>query len=78
MFQKILVALNQSPASEQMFEEALALAKTTQARLLLLHVLAGEGYPMPIYPGTGSLYSPLHEEAIRAYTQQRQTFEQQG
>lgn len=79
MFQKILVALDRSPLSEQVFEEAFSLAKTTDSALMLLHVLSPmeEGYPMPIYPGPDSVY-PGNDESIRLYARQWQDFEQKG
>lgn len=79
MFQKILVAIDRSSMSDQVFEEALSLAKATDAALMLLHVLAPleEGYPMPIYPGPDSIY-PGNDEAIRLYAQQWQDFEKTG
>ncbi|TBR57085.1 universal stress protein [Mastigocladus laminosus UU774] len=47
MFQRILVALDHSAMSQYVFEEALSIAKVTQARLMLLHVLSDLeiGYP---------------------------------
>jgi nucleotide-binding universal stress UspA family protein len=42
MFRKILVAINCSPQGEKLFEQALYLAKVTQAHLMLLHVLSLE------------------------------------
>lgn len=39
MIQKILVAIDHSEMSRQVFQEACDLAKTTEARLRLLHVL---------------------------------------
>ncbi|QZZ20816.1 universal stress protein [Leptothermofonsia sichuanensis E412] len=79
MFQKILVALDRSPVNESVFEEALSLAKVTDAALMLLHVLSPmeEGYPMPVYPGPDSVY-PGNEDAIRLYAQQWQDFEQKS
>ncbi len=79
MFQKILVALDRSPLSEHVFEEALSLAKTNDAALMLLHVLSPmeEGYPMPVYPGLDSVY-PGNDEVIRLYAQRWQDFEQKG
>ncbi|MFB2767796.1 universal stress protein [Pelatocladus sp. BLCC-F211] len=47
MFQRILVALDNSEMSQYVFEEALSIAKLTHARLMLLHVLSDLeiGYP---------------------------------
>lgn len=41
-FQKILVAIDSSPLSQAVFEQALDLAKTNQAQLLLLHCLTAD------------------------------------
>lgn len=80
MFHKILVAIDKSAISQQVFEEAVALANATNARLMLLHVLSPleEGYPTPVYPGPDSLYPTLHQEAIKSYTRQWEIFQQQG
>jgi nucleotide-binding universal stress UspA family protein len=47
MFTKILAAIDNSVLGEQVFSEALSIAKATNGRLLLLHVLSDEeiGYP---------------------------------
>ncbi|MCP6760294.1 MAG: universal stress protein [Fischerella sp. CENA71] len=47
MFQRILVALDNSEKSQSVFEEALSIAKLNHARLMLLHVLSDLdiGYP---------------------------------
>lgn len=39
MFERILVALDTSPHNQSVFDTALSLAKLTQARLLLAHIL---------------------------------------
>jgi nucleotide-binding universal stress UspA family protein len=80
MFKKILVALDKSEIGKSVFEEAVALAKAIDARLMLLHVLSPleEGYPMPVYPGPDSVYPTLHEEAIRSYARQWETYEREG
>ncbi len=55
MFDKILVAIDRSPANKKVFREALSLAKANQARLILLHYLTGEEEGSPIL----SLYPSL-------------------
>ncbi|UBF24050.1 universal stress protein [Kovacikia minuta CCNUW1] len=80
MFQKILVALDDSPIGDHIFEEALSLAKTMNAALLLLHVLTPmeEGYPLPaIFPRTDSLYLG-NEEAVMLFAQQWKDLEKSG
>jgi nucleotide-binding universal stress UspA family protein len=41
-FQKILAAIDQSPLSQAVFEQALDLAKTNQAQLMLFHCLTAD------------------------------------
>jgi nucleotide-binding universal stress UspA family protein len=67
MFQKILVAMDQSPLSQSVFEKAVDLAKTNQASLMLLHVLSSnnEFFPMPMYPGIDGIYPLAHDAIIR-------------
>jgi nucleotide-binding universal stress UspA family protein len=67
MFQKILVAMDQSSLSQSVFEKAIDLAKTNQASLMLLHVLSpnGESFPMPLYPGIDGIYPLAHDAIIR-------------
>lgn len=80
MFKKILVALAPTTVEDQVLGEAIAIAKLTNATLMLLHVLspADEGYPTPIYPGPDSVYPGLHEEAIHTYALQWEAYERKG
>jgi nucleotide-binding universal stress UspA family protein len=80
MFQKILVALDCSDMGRPVFDTALALAKSTQARLLLVHVLSplDAGYPSPLYPEAGAVYPTLYEESIKRRMQDWEIFKQQG
>lgn len=80
MFQKILVALDNTDFSQHVFEKALDLAKTNQAQLMLLHVLgtADESYPMPIYPSFDGIYPIQHDELMRSAMQQFSVAEQVG
>jgi nucleotide-binding universal stress UspA family protein len=48
MFTKILVAIDLSAANQQIFQQALSLAKANQAKLILLHVLSSEEAGCPI------------------------------
>jgi nucleotide-binding universal stress UspA family protein len=58
MYQKILVALDNSDASDRLFAQALDLAQASQASLLLVHSLSGEeeGSPLPLNPKLDSIY----------------------
>lgn len=80
MFRKILAAIDHSDMCAQVFEEAVALAKATNASLMLLHVLSPleDGYPTPVYPGPDSLYPTLHDAALKNYTRQWESFERKG
>lgn len=78
MFHRILVALDHSNMQDAVFNEALALAKAMNARLLLLHVLTLEELnfvpPSAIYP-----YSPaLSQGMIGLYDQQREELHNRG
>ncbi|NCJ07338.1 universal stress protein [Synechococcales cyanobacterium C] len=79
MFKNILVAMDNSPMGEQVFNEALGLAEARGSRLLLLHVLSSEdaGSPqLPVmlmpeyYPGLSDQTLSLYEEQFRAYEKQ--------
>ena len=58
MFNRILVAIDNSPWSEQVFNEAVSLAKATDANLMLLHVLSAldEEYIDPLFLQPTILY----------------------
>jgi nucleotide-binding universal stress UspA family protein len=80
MFHKILVAIDGSDSSHDVFKTALDLAKADKANLLLLHVLSLEEQnnlmiPMPI----GMDYLPVADsEALRISQERWQTYEQQN
>ena len=87
MFHSILVAIDRSVANQKVFEEAVFLAKTTAAKLILLHVLSGEEPDSPIM----SLYTPVGDEdhythlpskvtqmANQMYCKQWKDFENEG
>lgn len=80
MFRKILVALDDSEASQQVYEQALALAKSVDAQLMLLHVLSPleDGYPdITVYAGVESYYPMLHGSAVKRYLEQCSVLEEQ-
>lgn len=86
MMQKILVALDHSQLSQEVFESALVLAQKMGAELQLLHVLTpgDEGYPSPpaaqeidYYPlslSWAGYYPVLREELYERYQQYRDAF----
>ena len=85
MFNKILVAIDRSPANQEVFNEALSLAKATKANLILLHVLSGEEKDSPImslYPTVGDHYLHLDPQigrmANELYHKQWKAFEAEG
>jgi nucleotide-binding universal stress UspA family protein len=78
MFKKILVAISPTGSNHHILAEAIALAKLSNGKLMLLHVLSpgDENYPVPIYPSAGSVYEgALREEAIKTYAQQWEAYE---
>lgn len=72
MFHKILVAIDDSELSQFVFEQAVALAKESQAELLLLHVLEPyDDYPVDPYTG-------ISESARQAHWKKWKEWEQAG
>ncbi|GAB4540109.1 MAG: universal stress protein [Pleurocapsa sp.] len=85
MFDKILVAIDRSPANQEVVQQAISIAKANKARLLLLHVLSGEEEDSPImslYPTAGDHYLHLNPKigrlANEIYHRQWKAFENQG
>lgn len=79
MFHKILVALDNSGSSHRVFDEALALAKATGSRLMLLHVLSSEEEGSPNVSMVGWQYSPIAtDEVVHMYQQQWTEYEGRG
>jgi nucleotide-binding universal stress UspA family protein len=59
MYQKILVPLDGSPTAARGFEEAVALARVTGARLRLLHVV--DTYPVALEMATAATWQQVVE-----------------
>lgn len=79
MFNRILVAIDQSEAHRSVFETALALAKLTEAQLMLLHILSIEERPILNLPMDFPAYSPtLTHEMIKHYQEEWAASEQRG
>jgi nucleotide-binding universal stress UspA family protein len=81
MFHKILVALDYSDISRPAIDEAIALAKSVDATLMLLHVLSPseEGYPNTSIFSQMDLGYPdaaVYQEVMQRYNQQWQEFEE--
>ena len=69
MFNKILVAIDNSENSSHVFEEALSLAKATGANLMLFHVLSPfeDGYINPMPLNSSSVYPTFNTEFADYY-----------
>ncbi|PPS43295.1 universal stress protein [Chroococcidiopsis sp. TS-821] len=79
MYTRILVALDRSPMSEQVFQQAIDLAKATNANVMLLHVLSPDEEGSPDTSMMREEYFPgLSSEIAQLYRQQWQEFEEQG
>lgn len=80
MFHKILVALDRSDSSRQIFDTAVALAKQKESQLILLHVLSVEEEGCPGVPISNSLgYSPIPcERILQTYEEAWETLEAEG
>ena len=78
MFEKILVALDQSPTGEVLFQKALILAKRHHAKLMLLHILTSEeeGSPIPIPSEASNMYwDPGLDFNLDVWRKQWETYE---
>ncbi|MEA5619777.1 universal stress protein [Cronbergia sp. UHCC 0137] len=80
MFNKILVALDRSDMGQEVFEQALGLAKLTSAKLMLLHVLSPEeeGSPDSVMLSNVDYSAGWSEQSFRLYQQTWQEFKNQG
>ncbi|WP_413173519.1 universal stress protein [Anabaena azotica] len=80
MFNKILVALDRSDMNQQVFEQALSLAKLTSANLMLLHVLSPEEDTIPdvmILPNT-DYYPGWGDESMKLYLKKMEIHKNEG
>lgn len=73
MFEKILVAIDDSESSRTIFEAALMLAKANKSELMLVHVLT---LVDDLYPGDAFIGIP--EAALRAHAKRLEQREQAG
>ncbi|MBE9035166.1 universal stress protein [aff. Roholtiella sp. LEGE 12411] len=80
MIKKILVALDRSEIGQQVFEQALTLAKLTQANLMLLHVLSPEAEGSPYVPMLSNFdyYPGLNNQSFELYQKQWDTLKNEG
>lgn len=82
MFKKMLIAMDQSPLGEMVFNKAFALAKELKSSLMLLHVLSAdeEGSPSFHLPSAavGGRSVVLDNAAFEIYQKEWQLYQQKG
>ena len=86
MFNKILVAIDHSPASQKVFDTALSIAKANQTTLMLLHVLSTEEETSPamspyfVQPKDRCIHvnPQIIRRANELYEQEWEVFKQKG
>ncbi|OUL31343.1 universal stress protein UspA [Nostoc sp. T09] len=80
MFQKILVAINNSEIGQQVFDQALSLAKATNAELMILYVLSPFDEHYPTAPGvsTDGIYPSFTTDDVNYYLGQWESLKQEG
>ncbi|MGK7913976.1 MAG: universal stress protein [Prochloraceae cyanobacterium] len=81
MFNKILVAVDLSEINKDVFAQALSIAKTNHASLMLLHVLSSEedSSPLPIPPNMTDFYPGAgNEMTLEMWREQWEVFEREG
>jgi nucleotide-binding universal stress UspA family protein len=78
MFQKILIAIDGKTCIDRVFTDGLALAKATEASLMLLRVLSPQDEEAPFAPASDSIYDVQHTQGIQSYLEQWQTYEKSG
>jgi len=80
MLKKILVALDRSEMGQEVFTQALALAKVMPAQLLLLHVLSPEEEGSPYLPMLSNVdyYPGLSGQSLDLYQKQWDNFKDEG
>ncbi len=77
MINKILVALDRSQNKQSIFNSALSLAQTTDASLMLLHVMSKTDADYPILP-TYTYYPMVDDHEYDAYQRQMAEYKQRG
>lgn len=80
MFQRILVGVDSSITSCQVFESALALAKENKAIMMIEHVLSGEEEGSPVLPpvATGYYLPAVSSDSYSYYRNQWDAYEKKG
>ena len=79
MFHKILVAIDKSETRLQVLDKAVSLAKATDARLILLHVLSpfDEYYLRPGFASVECAYPNLYSGSMSKYLKEWEEFEKE-
>lgn len=80
MFDKVLVAIDNSDMGRHVFTEAIAIAKKLDASVMILHVLDpfDDRYTKIMSLQTNSIYPTFHPEAVSYYMGEWETFKQEG
>ena len=80
MFYRILVALDKSPISQYIFDEAVYLASSTGAKILLLNVLSpfDEPYGLALDLQTDRIYQIFNKEAVDYHMEEWELLKAQG
>jgi nucleotide-binding universal stress UspA family protein len=80
MFKKILVALDSSAQRQAVLEKAISLAKQSDSRVMLLHVLSAyeEGSPGIPIRSYHAYYPVLDDATWKVYQQRWEAFESSG
>ncbi len=81
MFNKILVALEPKESDTNLFEEAIALAKATDAQLKLVSILTSDGYGSPpaiAYPGLTGYAMAFEESAWQDYQKRYRAYQEKN
>jgi nucleotide-binding universal stress UspA family protein len=79
MYQKILVAVDQSETSQYVFEQGVFLAKASDAELMLLHVLSPleDPYLSPVFTQPDSIYPSVQAAPIDSYMREWEELKKQ-
>ncbi|MEL7036669.1 MAG: universal stress protein [Cyanobacteria bacterium J06592_8] len=80
MYKKILVALDLSSVSENVFQKALSMAKLCQANLMFVHILSHDEDESPLAQGMMGLnyYGMVELETLKSYQRQWQKYIERG
>jgi nucleotide-binding universal stress UspA family protein len=80
MFRKILVAFDNSLIGQQIFDEAVSLAKATGASVMFINVISpfDEYYPNPLLTQSGMSYPVVSVEVFNSYLEQWKELKQES